>query len=96
MSRQFSDISRGNQCGEATVQEPDISLECPTDEEIIRSLKDGKKAWIVCGASFLIQVWVVGVLHAFGVFFLAFLEDFECTKAEAGMVYHINIHLDSI
>ena len=52
--------------------------------ENIRSLKDGTRAWIACFASFLIQVWVVGVLHAYGVFFVAFLEEFDCANATAG------------
>ena len=46
--------------------------------------KDGRQAWIVCVASFLIQVWVIGILHAFGVFFVAFLEEFGGPKASAG------------
>jgi hypothetical protein len=56
------------------------SLEVQT----FRSLKDGRKAWIVCFSSFILQICVLGILHAFGVFFVAFLEEFKCSKAAAG------------
>ena len=55
----------------------------------IKSLKDSKRAWVVCLASFLIQVWVVGILHAYGVFFVAFLEEFKCSKSSAGIVFFL-------
>ena len=46
--------------------------------------KDSKQAWLVCIAAVSSQVVHLGILHAFGVFFVALLEDFPCTKAAAG------------
>ena len=53
-------------------------------EEKIRRMKDGPRAWLVCICSFLVQVWVIGILHAYGVFYLAFIEEFKCEPSVAG------------
>ena len=50
------------------------------------SLKDCGRSWLVCFAAFLIQVLNVGVMHVFGVFFVAFLDDFNKSKAETGQL----------
>ena len=46
--------------------------------------KDSGRAWLVCAAAFSVQVFIVGVLHIFGVFFVDLLEEFQCSKGEAG------------
>ena len=46
--------------------------------------KDGKRAWLVVIAAFSIQVVVVGILHIFGVFFVALVAEFNATKGDAG------------
>lgn len=53
-------------------------------EERNRKMKDGPWAWVVCICSFMVQVWVIGVLHAYGVFYLAFIEEFKCPNSTAG------------
>ena len=58
----------------------------PTEAELI-ALKDSKRAWVVCFAACLIQAIIVGVLHAFGLFFIVFIEEFKCSKAKAGKQY---------
>ena len=56
------------------IEEDDLSL----------TGKDSKISWVVCFAAFLVQVIIVGVLHVFGVFFVALIEEFQCSRAEAG------------
>ena len=46
--------------------------------------KDSGRSWLVCFSAFLIQVINVGVLHVFGVFFVAFLREFKSSKGETG------------
>ena len=50
--------------------------------------KDTKYSWFICCCTFLTQVFVLGVLHAFGVFFVEFVKEFSAPKGEAGMVKH--------
>ena len=52
--------------------------------EQLARLKDTSKAWVVCFAAFIIQVLDVGVLHVFGVFFVALVEDFGASRAVVG------------
>ncbi len=47
-------------------------------------VKDSKQAWLVCLAAFFIPVLIVGVFNIFGVYFVAFLKEFQCTTVEAG------------
>ena len=47
-------------------------------------IKDNKKAWIVCFASFAIQVIVLGNLHVFGIYYISFLSEFKASKATTG------------
>ena len=61
----------------------DSSGDFPTEAELL-ALKDSKRAWVVCFAACLVQVVIVGVLHIFGLFFIVFLEEFQCSKAKAG------------
>ena len=62
-----------------------------SDNEDLQHLKDGKRAWIVCFSAFLLQVIIVGTLHVFGLFFVVFLDEFHCTKAEAGWCHSCQI-----
>lgn len=50
----------------------------------IMNLKDTKYSWFICSCAFLTQVFILGVLHAFGVFFVEFLKEFNAPKGEAG------------
>ncbi|XP_071115322.1 uncharacterized protein [Haliotis cracherodii] len=52
----------------------------------LRFPKDSKWAWIVCVCSWITQVLILGILHAFGVFFVEFIEDFKTSKATAAWV----------
>ena len=63
---------------------PDVSTgEEPTIEQ--ESLpKDSCYCWFICICGFLTQVFILGVLHAFGVFFVEFVNTFGVTKSEAG------------
>ncbi len=57
------------------------------DEGVVSAIgvvKDSRQAWLVCLGAFLLQVLVVGVLHVFGVYMVAFLKEFKCTTVEAG------------
>ena len=47
-------------------------------------LKDTKYSWFVCSCTFLAQVFILGVLHAYGVFFVEFVKEFKSPKAKAG------------
>ena len=47
-------------------------------------LKDTNFSWFVCTCTFISQVFVLGVLHAFGVFFVEFVREFKSPKGEAG------------
>ena len=47
-------------------------------------LKDTKYSWFVCCCAFLSQVFILGVLHAFGVFFVEFVKEFNSPKGQAG------------
>ena len=58
----------------------DASIEDPGP----RIPKDSRLAWVTCFAAFFIQVFIVGVLHIFGVFFVAFIDEFQTSKANAG------------
>lgn len=46
--------------------------------------KDTKYSWFVCSCAFITQVFVLGVLHAFGVFYVEFIKDFKSSKGETG------------
>ena len=50
----------------------------------VTNLKDTKYSWFICCCTFLTQVFVLGVLHAFGVFFVEFVKEFNSPKGEAG------------
>ena len=77
----------------------------PIEERIRRSsseklarLKDSSKAWVVCFAAFVIQVLDVGVLHVFGVFFVALIDEFHSTRATVGkpissLYFNIRVYL---
>lgn len=46
--------------------------------------KDSKYSWFVCACAFTTQVFVLGVLHAFGVFYVELIKDFNSAKGETG------------
>jgi len=49
-------------------------------------VKDSPKAWLVCAAGFGIQIFITGILHAFGIIYVDLLRDFKCGKAAAAWV----------
>ena len=55
--------------------------------------KDGKRSWCVCAAAYCIQVVILGVLHAFGVFFVAFIDEFKTTKSTTGKYTNRRSHI---
>ena len=63
------------------------------ESELTAALKDTRRCWYVVVAGFLIQVLILGVLHVFGVFFVALIEEFKCSKADAGMKFTFNIRI---
>ena len=83
---ELKDLSKSADVKSPVLSRKDSNPHSVVDTIDLAALKDGKRAWIVCFASFFVQVWVVGILHAFGVFFVAFLEEFKCSKAVAGTV----------
>ncbi|KAI0237666.1 Monocarboxylate transporter 13 [Lamellibrachia satsuma] len=84
-----SNTSRKNDWGVDSVGGPgrdvDSSGDFPTEAELL-ALKDSKRAWVVCFAACLVQVVIVGVLHIFGLFFIVFLEEFQCSKAKTAWI----------
>lgn len=48
--------------------------------------KDTYYSWVVCACGFVARVIIVGVLHGFGAFFIAFIEEFKITKEKSGKV----------
>ncbi|KAK3606747.1 hypothetical protein CHS0354_036545 [Potamilus streckersoni] len=56
------------------------------ENSIVWIQKDSRYAWLVCFCCFTSQVFILGVLHAFGVFFVEFLQSFGSTKAEAAWI----------
>lgn len=46
--------------------------------------KDTKYSWFVCTCAFFTQIFVLGVLHAFGVFFVEFVREFNASKGSTG------------
>lgn len=57
----------------------DVEGECPTHIK-----KDSRYSWLVCACSCTTQVFILGVLHAFGVFFVEFIRAFNSTQSKAG------------
>ena len=50
----------------------------------VTNLKDTKYSWFICCCTCLTQVFILGVLHAFGVFFVEFLKEFNSPKGQTG------------
>lgn len=46
--------------------------------------KDTKYSWFVCSCTFVSQVFVLGILHAYGVLFVEFVKEFKAPKGKAG------------
>ncbi|XP_069134062.1 monocarboxylate transporter 3-like [Argopecten irradians] len=55
------------------------------DQNLI-SKKDSKYSWLVCASGFVIQVFILGIHHAFGSFFVEFVKEFKVSKSEAAWV----------
>lgn len=53
--------------------------------------KDSRRSWIVCGAVIVTQILILGVLHAFGIFFVVLTHEFASTKANVGLYQIYNI-----
>ena len=47
-------------------------------------IKDSPRSWLVCAGAFSIQLFIMGFSHAFGVFFVVFVDEFQCSSAKAG------------
>ena len=63
------------------------------EKENTEPQKDTKYSWFVCTCAFTTQVFVLGVLHAFGVFYVEFVKDFKASKGETGnLLIHLNIY----
>ncbi|KAL3881964.1 hypothetical protein ACJMK2_028346 [Sinanodonta woodiana] len=56
------------------------------ENSVARIQKDSRYAWLVCFCGFTSQVFILGVLHAFGVFFVEFVQSFGSTKAETAWI----------
>lgn len=52
----------------------------------ILNSKVSKRAWIVCGASFLVQFIVFGIQNSFGILFEPLMEEFQSDELRTGMV----------
>ncbi|XP_033741540.1 LOW QUALITY PROTEIN: uncharacterized protein LOC117328207 [Pecten maximus] len=50
------------------------------------SKKDSRYSWFVCASGFVIQVFILGIHHAFGVFFVEFVKEFRVSKSQAAWV----------
>ena len=48
--------------------------------------KDGIRAWMVCLGGYGIQVFILGVLHAFGVFYIHLTKEFNASKGQTAWV----------
>ncbi|KAL5010182.1 hypothetical protein ScPMuIL_012487 [Solemya velum] len=55
-------------------------------KEIPRLQKDSKYCWLVVVCGFITQICILGVLHAFGVFYVEFLQEFNSSKAKTAWV----------
>ncbi|XP_067676408.1 uncharacterized protein [Haliotis asinina] len=70
----------------ALIPNPEDEMPFSNAPKGLRFPKDSKWAWIVCVCSWMTQVLILGILHAFGVFFVEFIEDFKTTKGTAAWV----------
>ncbi|KAL4232930.1 hypothetical protein ACF0H5_007618 [Mactra antiquata] len=55
-------------------------------KENILFRKDTKYSWFVCACAFFTQIFVLGVLHAFGVFFVEFVKEFKASKGATAWI----------
>ena len=67
-----------------SIDDDDDDDDDPALHKDATALKDSKRCWVVCFAAFLLQAITVGTLHVFGVFFVALIDEFDCTRSEAG------------
>lgn len=65
--------------------------ESDTNEQI--GPNDKLKPWLICAFGFTSRLLIIGVLHGFGPFFIAFLAEFKITKEKSGIyAYYPLIH----
>lgn len=57
--------------------------------------KDSRLSWIVCGVVIVTQIFILGVLHAFGIILVALTQEFVTSKAKIGL-YQIPSHLKGV
>ncbi|KAL5010815.1 hypothetical protein ScPMuIL_013120 [Solemya velum] len=63
---------------------PDLTA--PEPKEVPCLQKDSKYCWLVVACGFITQICILGVLHAFGVFYVEFLREFHSSKAKTAWV----------
>lgn len=80
-SDDYSDDDKDHERPNDMSNESREPLDKSTEEN---SDKDGYYAWLVCGSSYFIQALVVGILHAYGVFYGEFKREFNASSAQAG------------
>ncbi|WAR07024.1 MOT10-like protein [Mya arenaria] len=56
------------------------------EKEVVGPEKDTKYSWFVCACAFISQIFVLGVLHAFGVFFVEFIKEFKSAKGSTAWI----------
>ena len=66
------------------MKESDTTQGVENEEKNVCIEKDTKYSWFVCACAFCTQIFVLGVLHAFGVFFVEFIKEFKSTKGTTG------------
>ncbi|OWF53663.1 uncharacterized protein LOC110446130 [Mizuhopecten yessoensis] len=54
--------------------------------QTLQSKKDSRYSWFVCACGFVMQVFILGIHHAFGVFFVEFVKEFKVSKSQAAWV----------
>lgn len=86
----MADSENNTQVGGSNENESD------TNEQIGPS--DKLEPWLICAYGFTSRLLIIGVLHGFGPFFIAFLEEFKITKEQSGIyLYYTLIHFsDSV
>ena len=56
------------------------------EDEELPSPPDGGWGWVIVFASFMVHVIADGIAYSFGVYVEAFIEYFECTRSQIGLL----------
>jgi len=56
------------------------------DDEMLLKPPDGGWGWVIVFASFMVHVIADGIAYSFGVYVESFIEYFECTRSEIGLL----------